>query len=45
MDALVEAAVTVLPKPQQRYREIETRLVEVVRRLDAHEHRLREARR
>lgn len=41
VDAIVDAAVSLGPSAAQRYRELDERLVEVVRRLDKHEQQLR----
>lgn len=41
VDHIIDTAVWLTPTQAQRYREIDERLVEVVRRLDKHERQLR----
>jgi len=42
VDHIIQATLRLTPSRAQRQREVDERLVEVVRRLDAHERRLRE---
>jgi len=42
VDEIINAAVRLTPSREERYRDVDERLVEIVRRLDKHERQLRE---